>query len=46
MAKKDTVQLTHINGATVRVDKDRAERLQAMGFSKPAARSSSSSTSK
>lgn len=44
MAKKDTVQLTHINGATVRVDKDRAERLEAMGFTKSTSRSSSSTS--
>jgi hypothetical protein len=33
--KGDTVQLTHSNGATVRVPKDRADALLAMGFSKP-----------
>lgn len=46
MAKKDSVQMTHLNGATVRVSKERAERLEAMGFTKSTSRSSSSSTSK
>ena len=45
MAKKDTVQMNHPNGATVRVSKDRAERLEMMGFTKSTSRSSSSSSS-
>ena len=46
MAKNDTVQLVHPNGATVRVSKDRAEYLEAMGFTKPTSSRSSSSSSK
>ena len=43
--KKDTVQLTHLNGATVRVAKDRAETLERMGFSSKSTSSKSSSKS-
>jgi hypothetical protein len=42
--KKDTVQLTHSGGATVRVSKDRVETLERMGFSKSTSRSSSKSS--
>ena len=44
-SKKDnTVQLTHLNGATVRVDKDRVETLERMGFSKSTGSKSKSSS--
>ena len=44
-SKTDTVQMTHLNGATVRVAKDRAETLERMGFSKSTSKSSSKSSS-
>ena len=44
-SKKDTVQLTHLNGATVRVAKDRAETLERMGFTKSTSSKSSSKSS-
>lgn len=42
-AKKETVQMTFANGVNVRVHKDRAERLEAMGFTKSTSRTSKSS---
>ena len=44
-SKKDTVQLTHLNGTTVRVSKDRADTLERMGFSKSTSSKSSSKSS-
>lgn len=40
MADKDTVQMTHPNGTTVRVRKEKVDRLLAMGFTKPTTRKS------
>lgn len=44
MASNDTVKMTHPNGSTVRVRKDKVERLEGMGFTKSTTRSSSKSS--
>jgi hypothetical protein len=42
----NTVKLTHSNGVTVRVSKDKVDHLLAMGFTKPTSSKSTSSSNK
>ena len=45
MASNDTVKLVHPNGVTVSVAKGSADQLVRMGFTKPTAKTTSSSKS-